>query len=259
MALVLYRDECALLKDRLRLLAAGGRGVRPARGRHGNPQSVVVCYGSAPVQAVRIEWYFLSVINWAPSAMPRLRPVTSRPRRIEGYAIVSMEGMIADATGEFPPGLKSDADYKLFHDSLGRLDACVHGRHSHEGGPDAAQRARLVVTRKTATLEPDPSWPRAMLWNPAGAPFADAWRALAIPNGVLAVIGGTEVFGLFLEIGYDAFHLTRTQASVPSGRPVFPDVPTRTPEQVLASFELKPGPERVLDLASGVAVVTWSA
>jgi dihydrofolate reductase len=191
--------------------------------------------------------------------MPSLRPVTSRPRRIEGYAIVSIEGMIADVEGHFPSALKSDADFKFFHDSLGRVDACVHGRHSHEGGPDAARRARLIVTRRVATIEPDPSLPKAVLWNPAGAPFADAWRALAIPNGVLAVIGGTEVFGLFLDIGYDAFYLTRTKARVPRGRPVFPDVPGRTPEEVLAGFELKPEPECVLDAAAGVSVVTWRA
>lgn len=189
--------------------------------------------------------------------MPRLRPMTSRPRTIEGYAIVSAEGMIADSTGSFPSGLKNDADYKAFHDGLGRADACVHGRFSHEGGPDAAKRARLIVTHQTATIAPDLTFPRAMLWNPAGASFADAWRALAIPDGVLAVIGGTDIFGMFLAIGYDAFHLTRSKVRVPGGRPVFPDVPKRTPEEVLASFGLKPGPECVLDARAGVSVVTW--
>jgi dihydrofolate reductase len=190
--------------------------------------------------------------------MPRLRPITSHPHSIEGYAVVSIEGMIADAAGNFPPAMKNDADYKFFHDSLQRFDACVHGRYSHEGGPDASRRARLVVTRRIATLAPDPTVPRAMLWNPGGAPFADAWRALAIPNGTLAVIGGTEVFGLFLEIGYDAFHLTRTSARVPGGRPVFPDVPERTPEDVLTSAKLKPGPKCVLDATAGVSVVDWT-
>jgi hypothetical protein len=31
------------------------------------------------------------------------------------------------------------------------------------------------------------------------------------PDGALAVIGGTDVFGLFLEIGYDSFHLSRAK------------------------------------------------
>ena len=38
------------------------------------------------------------------------------------------------------------------------------------------------------------------------------------------MVGGTDVFGLFLSIGYDAFFLSRALASVPRGRPVFPGV-----------------------------------
>ncbi len=182
----------------------------------------------------------------------------ARPNRIEGYAIVSADGMLADASGVMPPELKIEADQRFFHGSLDRADAVVHGRHSHEGGPNAKQRRRLIVTRRIPTLAPHPENAKAVLWNPAGAPFEDAWQALGIADGLLEVIGGTDVFGLFLDIGYDAFHLSRAHhARLPGGRPVFPQVPARTPEDLLQSHGLKPGPERILDAEQEVTLVTW--
>jgi hypothetical protein len=38
---------------------------------------------------------------------------------------------------------------------------------------------------------------------------------LGLDGGTLAVVGGTDTFGLFLTIGYDVFFLTRTDASIP--------------------------------------------
>jgi hypothetical protein len=38
---------------------------------------------------------------------------------------------------------------------------------------------------------------------------------------------------------------------------VFPQVPQRTPEEVLASHGLAPAPPQVLDAASGLRVVAW--
>ncbi len=69
----------------------------------------------------------------------------ARPERIEGYAIVSADGMLANTAGIMPPELKIDADQRFFHGSLERADAVVHGRHSHEGGPKAAARSSSVV------------------------------------------------------------------------------------------------------------------
>lgn len=181
------------------------------------------------------------------------------PDRIEGYAIVSADGMLANAAGIMPPELKIEADQRFFHGALEHADAVVHGRHSHEGGPKSAARQRLVVTRQIAGVAPDPANPNAVLWNPAGASFEQAWDALGVQGGVLAVIGGTEVFGLFLDIGYDAFHLTRADhVRLPGGRPVFPDVPRVTPEEVLRRRGLRPGPARLLDAAKGVTLVTWT-
>jgi dihydrofolate reductase len=182
----------------------------------------------------------------------------AHPRRIEGYAIISADGMLADAAGIMPPSLKIEADQRFFHGSLDRADAVVHGRHSHEGREGASRRHRLIVTRRVPALARHPENAKALLWNPAGATFEEAWTALELADGVLAVIGGTDVFGLFLDIGYDAFHLTRAQrARLPGGRPVFPQVPASTPEDVLLGGGLRPGPARVLDAEQEVTLVTW--
>src|ERR1700704_6196093 len=121
--------------------------------------------------------------------------------RIEGYAIVSADGMLADANRQIPDSLKVEADQKFFHGALDRAAVVVHGRHSHEGGPNAARRHRLIVTSKVAALSPDPTRPNALLWNPKGAPLEAAWARLGGPAGALVVIGGPDVYGLFLEIG----------------------------------------------------------
>lgn len=181
-----------------------------------------------------------------------------RPIRIEGYAIISADGMLADAAGLMPPSLKIEADQRFFHGSLDKADAVVHGRYSHEGGPNAPRRPRLIVTRRIAGVAQHPNNPKAVLWNPAGASFTEAWNMLGVGGGLLAVIGGTEIFGIFLDIGYDAFHLTRADhVRLPGGRPVFPQVPACTPEEVLRSRGYKAGPVLVLDEDKDVRLVTW--
>jgi dihydrofolate reductase len=179
-------------------------------------------------------------------------------RRIEGYAIVSADGMLADARGVMPEALKVPADQRFFAQALDGVDAVVHGRHSHENQPGSAGRPRLILTRQVAALAPDPDHARTLLWNPAGASFDSALGALGIGDGVVAIIGGTDVFGRFLD-SYDAFHLSRAPDVVlPGGRPVFPDVPARTPEDVLKSHGMKPGGQRVLDPKRGATLVTWT-
>jgi dihydrofolate reductase len=181
------------------------------------------------------------------------------PRRIEGYAIVSADGMIADAAGHMPETLKNEADQAFFHGGLDRAAAVVHGRRSHEGGPNAARRFRLIVTRSVSACAPAASHPKALLWNPGGASLGQAWSALGPNEGTLAVIGGASVYDLFWDIGYDAFHLTRaTKARLPGGRPAFTEIShDRTPDDVLASHGLYPGKPQVLDRAAGVTLVTW--
>ena len=81
---------------------------------------------------------------------------------------------------------------------------------------------------------------------------------LGVGDGTIAVIGGRDVFSLFLP-RYDAFHLSRAaNAKIPGGLAVFTKVgPNATPEDVLGRYGLRPGPRRDLDPAAGVSVVTW--
>ena len=178
--------------------------------------------------------------------------------RVEGFAIVSADGMIADRERKMPDGLKIDADARFFTRGLERAAFVVHGRNSHEQQLSSDRRRRLIVTHRVAALAEHPSIPLAQLWNPAGASFAEACRAIGVGEGMAAVTGGAEVFSLFLYIGFDAFHLSRAgKVRLPGGRPVFPEVPAVTPEEVLASHGLRPGPMEVLDAEREATLVTW--
>jgi dihydrofolate reductase len=180
-----------------------------------------------------------------------------RPRRIEGYAIVSEDGMLANAAGIMPDALKFEADQHFFERGLDSVDVVVHGRHSHERQRRSDLRRRLILTRKVSAIAVDPSNKKALFWNPAGASLEQAMAVLGAADGSVGVIGGTDVFGLFLDC-YDVFHLSRApDVRLPGGRPVFPEVPVRTPEQVLASHGLERGQRQVLDPEKDLEVVSW--
>jgi len=181
------------------------------------------------------------------------------PYRIEGYAIVSADGMIADSNGAMPDTIRNNADQKFLQTELDRAAVIVHGRHSHEGGPRAARRKRLVVTRQIASIAVDPSLPNAFLWNPAGAKLQEGLAKLGVGGGTVAIIGGPDVFSMFLPL-YDVFDLTRAAfAQIPAGRPLFPSVsPRLPPEDVLAGHGLKPGPRQDIDAAAGITLTTWT-
>jgi dihydrofolate reductase len=177
---------------------------------------------------------------------------------IAGLAIVSDDGMIADAHGAQPPSLLLEADQRFFRGMLDEADVIVHGRYSAEGGPGADRRRRIVLSRRPAAVERDPANPLAVLWNPSGAALHDALAAIAPPRRRLAVIGGTDVFGAFLEIGYDFFYLSRaSRVRLPGGRPVFPGIPPHSPEELLSRHGLGPQSSRVLDAAAGLTLTTW--
>jgi hypothetical protein len=181
----------------------------------------------------------------------------SRPRRTEGYAIVSEDGMLANSVGVMPQSLKFEADKRFFEHGLDGVDLVVHGRHSNERQPRSPERKRLILTRTVPALAPDPTNPKALLWNPAGASFEETLSALELSDPVVGIVGGTEVFGMFLG-RYDVFYLSRApEVWLPGGRPVFPEVPARTPEMVLAEYGLEPGEPQVLDKAAGVTLVSW--
>jgi dihydrofolate reductase len=116
-----------------------------------------------------------------------------------------------------------------------------------------------VVSRQIAAIAPNPNYPNALFWNPTGATLEQALAHLEVTDGIVAIIGGTGVFSMFLP-RYDAFHLSHAaHAKIPGGRPVFAAVgPHATPEDVLMQHGLKPGPRRELDPAAGVSEVTWT-
>jgi dihydrofolate reductase len=181
----------------------------------------------------------------------------SGTRFIEGFAIISEDGMLADATRHMPDSLKFSADQRFFEQGLDNADVVVHGRHSQEQFARSPLRQRLILTRRVPDLAPHPTNTRALYWNPSGASFDQALAALHDPRRRIAVIGGTDVFALFLDL-FNIFHLTRVAGvTLPSGRPVFPEVPARLPEQILVEHGMRPGPIRVLDSAHGLTLTSW--
>ncbi len=177
--------------------------------------------------------------------------------RIEGYVIVSADGMLADARRIMPEQLKFEGDKQFFTAALDRADLIVHGRHSHEGQPNSPFRKRLVLTRTVSAIADDPHNPKATLWNPAGASFEAACNHAGVQSGVVAIIGGPNVFDLFMD-RYDTFWLSQApKVKLPGGEPVFSGVPTRKPQEILAEHGLVPGESQILDPASGVTVTPW--
>jgi hypothetical protein len=177
--------------------------------------------------------------------------------RIDGYVIVSADGMLANAAQVMPDELRFEGDKQFFTTALDRADLIVHGRHSHEGQPNSPKRKRIIVTRKVDAIAPDPSTPNATLWNPAGASFEAACDHAGIGSGIVAVIGGPEVFGMFMD-RYDTFWLSQAlRVRLPGGEPCFPGVPGHTPQQILAAHGLKAGEARILDTAGDVSVTPW--
>jgi dihydrofolate reductase len=177
--------------------------------------------------------------------------------RIEGYVIVSADGMLANADHVMPAELKFDGDKKFFTAALDRADLIVHGRRSHEDQPNSPRRKRIVVTRRIGAIAPDPSNPKATLWNPAGAAFEAACDFAGVRSGTVAIIGGPDVFGIFMD-RYDTFWLSQApRVRLPGGEPCFPGVPEHSPQGILAAHGLKAGEAQILDPANGVTVTPW--
>ena len=177
--------------------------------------------------------------------------------RIDGYVIVSADGMLANAAHVMPDELRFEGDKQFFTAALDRADLIVHGRHSYEDQPNSPRRTRIIVTRSIAAVAPDPSNPKATLWNPAGAAFEAACDHAGVHSGTAAVIGGPDVFGMFMD-RYDAFWLSQApRVRLPGGEPCFPGVPERSPQAILAAHGLKAGEAQSLDAAGGVSVTPW--
>jgi dihydrofolate reductase len=172
--------------------------------------------------------------------------------RIEAYVIVSADGMLADVHGVQPASLHFAADQRQFENGLDRADVVVNGRHSAEGQPNSMSRRRLIVTRQVGSLAFDPDNPKARLWNPAGASLQEACAALGVNSGAVVVIGGPQVYILFLKLGYDCFHLSRAvNVRLPRGLPLFGG----DPDAKLSAAGLKARPP--VSLEDGLTLTDW--
>ena len=150
-----------------------------------------------------------------------------------------------------------EADQRFLSDGLDRTSVIVHGRNSLENQPQFSQRRRLIATRKIRSIAETPNQARALPWNPAGISLEKAAEILGVWLGTVAILGGTEIFSLFLP-RYDVFHLWRVAGlRLSGGRPVFPQVPQFRAEAVLASSKLTPTAQLPLDVARGVTLSTW--
>src|SRR6201996_82367 len=165
--------------------------------------------------------------------------------------------MLANAARVMPDELKIEGDKTFFTAALDRADLIVHGRNSGEEQPNSPKRTRIIVTRKVAGLVPDPDNPKATLWNPAGATFEQAADAAGVRSGLVAIIGGPAVFEMFMD-RYDTFWLSQApKVKLPGGDGCFPDVPARTPQQILGAHGLKAGSPQLIDAAENVSVTPW--
>ena len=63
--------------------------------------------------------------------------------RIEGYVIISGDGMLANAQNVMPDELKFEGDKRFFTAALDRAALIVHGRHSHEDQPNRSEERRV--------------------------------------------------------------------------------------------------------------------
>ena len=176
----------------------------------------------------------------------------------EGYAIVSADGMIADADGRMPPALQNPADQRFLSEALDRAAVLVHGRHSHEGHRNSPRRRRVVLTRRVAWRSPPTRKRRIRCCGTRPARrFSAACEALGVAGGSAAILGGPEVYALFLELGYDRFVLSRAaELSLPGGLPIFGR--GRLPvDEALAAAGLTPAEPRWLDREAGVSLTAW--
>ncbi|MDO8980896.1 MAG: dihydrofolate reductase [Afipia sp.] len=177
--------------------------------------------------------------------------------RIEGYVILSADGMLADASGVMPAALKFDADQRFFESALDDADLIVHGKNSFEDQPRSPERTRVVLTRTVPGLARDPANPKATLWNPAGASFADACRESGVTTGTAAIIGGPVVFEMFMD-RFDTFWLSQAHSlTIPGGMGGFLEIPSRSPQEILASHGLVAAETSILDAERDVDVTAW--
>ncbi|MCC6947726.1 MAG: hypothetical protein IT539_08165 [Bradyrhizobiaceae bacterium] len=175
---------------------------------------------------------------------------------IHGHAIVSDDDKIADAGGHTPRSLRHPADWKRFQAAMDGAAVTILGRLGHMAHPNAHGRNRIVLSSSASGIERrDGVW----WWNPARASLEAALAVAAPSGGIVVVPGGRRVFDLFLQLGFDEFHLARVRGvTVPDGIPIFSESSShRSAETVLAAHGLEPQPTEMLDAEAGVSVTVW--
>jgi hypothetical protein len=179
-----------------------------------------------------------------------------RPIEISGYAIVSDDDKIAGADGLLPPSLRNDKDWDYYQRALAASDLIVFGRRSHELEPNVRGDLRLVISSSVAGLEQraDGWW-----WRPERTRWDEVVKRVLPLGGAVAVPGGQAVFDLFLQIGCDAFHLSRAHGvKLPGGRAIFSACEAGlSAEAVLARAGLRPSERIPLDPKHGVDMLVW--
>ena len=178
---------------------------------------------------------------------------------IEGFAIVSRDGMLAGADGLMPNSLKFEMDQEFLDRSLDAAALLVHGCKSHEAQPNSCNRRRLLLSRSCGPFSTIPAERNTWLWCPKQTPFAEVAEALGIESGVVAVLGGTAAYDLFLP-RYAAFHLCRAgKVRLPGGVPVFSAVRAdNPPENVLGDAGLRVVEQTTLDPAHELSHQRWA-
>jgi hypothetical protein len=168
----------------------------------------------------------------------------------EGHAIVSADGMIADAAGEVPPALRNDADWRQYQSALDKAVLVATGRVGHRRYPNPGRR-RLVLTRAVEALTPDPEDPLATLWNPAGLSLGDVLESLGVKAGNIAITGLFDVFQPHLT----AFQLSEQHRLVlPGGIPCFTG---GHPRAVLTALGMRPASVELIDGPALVTSTRW--
>lgn len=169
---------------------------------------------------------------------------------VEGHAIVSADGMIADAEGNYPASLRNDADWTAYQRALDQSTLVVIGRRGHERHANPGRR-RLVMTRRIEQMRQDPADAMATFWNPAVTPLEAAVGTLEIETGTLAITGN---FAFFLG-AYDRFVLSESHLQlIPGGTGCFA---AGHPRSVLALDGLRPVSFALIDAGAQVTTTVW--
>ena len=180
-----------------------------------------------------------------------------RPIEINGYAIVSDDDMIAAADGLTPLSLRNEKDWEYYQRAQARSDLVVLARRSHEFEPNVRGDRRLVISQ--AAVEALEKRADALWWNPARVGWKDLAARILPFGGEVAVCGGQGAFDLFLDIGYDAFHMSRAYGVLlPVGRKVFSASERGvSAEVVLADAGLTLSETIPLDPEHGIEMKVW--